>query len=136
MQQLTDQYYQEINTFSTLMKECLVSDSNTEIIDFDDTFEKTVTYVNKNGNDILSGSRRTLIKYLNGVWMQWDNLPDQWLFEMSYRIRKLIAIAIPLESIFLSLLPIISRNIIFSLSFNPFFLISSLGMLIFHPLAN
>ena len=96
MEELTKKYYENINAFSLLMKECLVDDSAKEIIDFKATHERTKKFVGSHP-EILRNERRVVIAWLNSVWYQLDTVSVEWLFEMSYRIRKIIAITVTLE---------------------------------------
>lgn len=95
-EELTKKYYENMDVFSFLMKNCLDSNPKSEEIDFQGTHKKTKAFVVENPS-ILKNQRKNAIIWLNSVWYHIDGLSVVWLFEMSYRIRKLIAVLITLE---------------------------------------
>lgn len=105
---LMSDWYKMWETTELLFKNCLVSDSIKEVIDIPETFKKTVDFVNnqnslvkdgkmKENDHVLKKHRRTTASWLYSLCWDIGNISDQWLWEMDYRIRKVLVIMIVLE---------------------------------------
>lgn len=106
--QLISDWYRMSETAELLFKNCLVSDPIKEVIDTLGTFKKTADFINnqdllvkdgkmKENDHVLKKHRKTVASWLSSICWDIDNVSDRWLWEMDYRIRKVLVIMIALE---------------------------------------
>jgi len=90
-------YSENFEAFRYLFSNCLLSDPIGEKVDFDGTFKKTIKFVDEN-KAILRKERIALMFFIRTFYGFMNNISDEFLWEWNTRLKKMLAIAIALES--------------------------------------